>query len=1179
MKLPALILPAFTALAFTLAVPLASADPLEDGFANPPRSAQPQVWWQWMNGNITRAGITADLEAMQQIGIGGATIVNLDCGIPHGPAGFLGAEWQDDFKYAVAEANRLGLNLCVENCAGWSSSGGPWVTATNAMQKITASEVSVTGPTNFNGFLALPPTTLNFYRDIAVLAFPAPAGKPARISDFDAKAGFDDREILSSVVSSNSAGCIPLNRIVNLTAKLGPHARLRWHVPPGKWIILRIGCTLTGAVNHPAPPEGTGLECDKLSKTALDNYWNGFMQKVLDDAGPLAGQGKTLNSSLIDSYEQGDQNWTPNFREEFRKRRGYDLLKYLPVFSGRVVENPAVTERFLWDIRRTIADLFADNYYGHFSELCREHGLFSAVEPYTGPFESLQSGASLGVVMGEFWAGSQGDPSVRTAASVAHIYGKTIVGTESFTAAPDHGRWQNDPYSLKALGDLMFSEGVNRYTFHRYAMQPWTNRWPGMTMGPWGIHFERTETWWNQGKPWIDYISRCQFLLQQGRPVQDAAYFDGQSAPVETRDGEPALPIGYDFDSVDAGVLLHGATVKNGRLTLASGANYAALILPPSDINMTPQMLDGIRKLVRDGATVIGPRPQHSPSLDDYPDCDRDVQKIADELWGDCNGRTVCEHRYGKGRIIWGKPLADVFAEQDLEPDFEFHGDNPAASLVYTHRCADGSDIYFVSNQRRQFESADCTFRVSGRTPELWHPDTGIIEPAPIWSEHAGRTTVPLDFDPAGSVFVVFRNVPAGAHFESADFHEAAQSKPPRQPDLQILSAVYGYFPPSTPAWVDLTGKVKARLANGTNVVPASNDFAGNDPAPNVPKQLRVKYTLNGRTNYVEVKEGDNLIVPPSATVIQARYGQLNSTNHTMDLTKKLESRVRRGRINVRVDNDLAGRDPASGIPKELRADYRLDGVVKHIVISENDMLALPDPGLGQPPQYSVSTAAAGSPVVRIWKDGTLKLRAADGNNLAANATGLLPPQEITGPWNLNFPPNWGAPPSVTLDKLISWTGHTNDGVRYFSGTATYEKDIDIPPDRLAAGRELWLDLGIVKNFADVVLNGRDYGVLWKPPFRVNITDAARPGLNKLVVKVTNLWPNRIIGDEQLPPDCEWVGPQLKAWPQWLLDGKPSPTGRFTFTTWHHYTKDSPLLDSGLLGPVILQTAEDIVLK
>ncbi|HKW30884.1 MAG TPA: glycosyl hydrolase, partial [Verrucomicrobiae bacterium] len=866
----------------------------------------------------------------------------------------------------------------------------------------------------------------------------------------------------------------------------------RWKVPRGQWIILRLGYTPTGVNNHPAPEAGTGLECDKLDPAALEAHWDGFMQKVLDDIGPLAG--RALNCSLIDSYEVGGQDWTRNFRAEFEKRRGYDPLKFLPAFTRRVVDSPAVTERFLRDMRRTTADLFAENYYGRFAELCRRHGLQSAVEPYTGPFESLPCGAPANVVMGEFWTGSQGDPSVKLAASIAHIYGKTIVGAESFTASPEHGRWQNDPYSLKTLGDLMFCQGLNRYIFHRYALQPWTNRWPGMTMGPWGIHFERTETWWSQGKPWIDYITRCEFLLQQGRAVEDAAYFDGQSAPVEMRAGNPPLPAGYDYDAVDADVLRHGVTVKDGRITLASGANYAVLILPPDDRNLTPPMLQCLGNLVRAGATVVGPRPQHSPSLEGYPECDAQVERMADELWSNCDGKTVLEHSSGKGRIVWGKSLADIFAEQNLKPDFEFHGASAATHLAYAHRLAGDADIYFVSNQRRQFDSAECTFRVRGKFPELWHPDTGVIEPAPVWNEPDGRTTVQLDFDPAGSVFVIFRRAADGEdHIVAANGSFTA--KPARLPKLTIVSATY--------------------------------------------------------------------------TAIDGAGG--------MDVTAKLSQLAQDGRLVVIASNDTFGRDPAYLHEKELRVSYTLDGQPGRETVSEGETLMLPAIlSIGQAPEWEISLAADASPVVTAWNNGRVELRRADGKILRANAAAVPAPQKVEGAWKLNFPPGWGAPPSVTLEQLISWTDHTNRGVRYFSGTATYEKEIEVPASRLTPGRELWLELGAVKNFAEVSLNGQDFGVLWKPPFRVNVTPAAKPGVNKLVVKVTNLWPNRLIGDEQLPPDCEWDGQQLKAWPHWLLDGKPSPTGRLTFTTWHHYAKDSPLLESGLLGPVTLQTAEII---
>ncbi|MGA2246693.1 MAG: glycosyl hydrolase [Verrucomicrobiota bacterium] len=1168
----------------------APPDALESGFHHPPDSAKPQTWWHWMNGNITPEGLTADLEAMKQIGLGGATIVNVDCGIPHGNAPFMSPAWRDDFKFAAQEANRLGLELCVENCAGWSSSGGPWNTPTNAMQCLTSSETSIRGPAVFNAVLAQPPVTLGFYREIAVLAFPAAPAAPEAAANnpagpgkveitravYEAKDGGGSAEVTAKILDLLKAGkktvaannenlggdpasgsvkqlrleltldgkpetltadendtlilpsnaaelaaarshkktsvdrtfvhpepaldsaadtAIPRDRILDLTPRVGADGRLLWEVPPGDWVILRFGYTPTGVNNHPAPKEGEGLECDKFSQAALDAHWNGFMQKVLNDLGPLAG--KSLNCSLIDSYEVGDQDWTGNFRQEFEKRRGYDPLKFLPTFNHRIVDSPAVTERFLWDMRRTIADLFAENYYGHFAELCHQHGLRNAVEPYTGPFESLQCGATADLVMGEFWAGSQGNPSVKLAASVAHIYGKTVVGAESFTAGGGDGRWQNDPYSLKTLGDLMYCQGLNRYVFHRYAMQPWTNRWPGMTMGEFGFHFERTITWWQQGKAWIDYISHCQFLLQQGRTVADAAYFTGESAPVEMRAGNPALPAGYDYDAVNADVLLHGAKVKSGRITLPGGASYAVLILPPSDPEVTPAVLRRLRELVRAGATVVGQRPQHSPSLADFPRCDAQVKELADELWGQCDGSRVLENIDGKGRIVWGKPLADVFATQNLKPDFEFAGSEGGPDLAYAHRRSGDTDIYFVSNQRRRFDSPDCTFRVSGKIPELWHPDTGLIETAPVWNSQEGRTKVRLNLDPAGSVFVIFRQAAAATdHIVTAAATLGTETE--AGPKLDIQHAVY-----------------------------TAVDGAGE-----------------------------------------------------RDVTVKLADMARDGQLEVAAKNDVLGGDPATLHAKELRVDYTLGGKPGHATVHENDTLTLPDSRpVGRAPQYTVSTAPDGSPTVALWSNGRVDLTTASGKSLHAETADLSAPGEVSGPWNLSFPPNWGAPPSVTLDKLISWPDHPEDGVRYFSGTATYEKDLDLPPSRLAAAHELWLDLGTVKNFAEVTLNGQDLGVLWKPPFRVNITAVAKPGLNKLAIKVTNLWPNRLIGDEQLPPDREWSGDQLKEWPQWLLEGKPSPTGRYTFTTWHHWKKDARLLESGLMGPVTLESTAVMSVK
>jgi hypothetical protein len=461
-------------------------------------------------------------------------------------------------------------------------------------------------------------------------------------------------------------------------------------------------------------------------------------------------------------------------------------------------------------------------------------------------------------------------------------------------------------------------------------------------------------------------------------------------------------------------------------------------------------------------------------------------------MWGPCDGKAATENTDGNGRIVWGRPPADVFADQHLKPDFEFHAAAGSPKLEYIHRTTPDADIYFVSNQNRVFGSAECTFRVTGKVPELWHPDTGAVEPAPVWSGNDGRTTVHLDLDPAGSVFVVFR---AGA--------------------------------------VDPGHVVSIDGAPAGPVVPGA--------------KLEIRHAV-----YTAVDHGGSL-----------------------DVTGKLAGLIRDGRLEVVVKNDVLGPDPASMRKKELRVDYTLGGKPGHATVAENQTLMIPaGDEIGTAPPMEASVGGGSSPVVKFWSDGRADLHTAAGVVLHAEAGDLPAPVEITGGWKLSFPPNWGAPATVQLDRLMSWTDHPDAGVRYFSGTATYEKDVDITADQLKSGREIWLDLGKVKNLAAVSVNGHDLPVLWKAPFRTDITAAAKAGVNKLVVRVTNLWPNRLIGDEQLPADCEWDGSQLKRWPQWLLDGKPSPTGRFTFATWHFYSKDSPLLESGLIGPVTLRSAQ-----
>jgi len=666
------------------------ADNLERGFATPPASAKPWVFWFWMNGNIIKEGITADLEAMQRVGIGGVLLMDVNDDNPQGRVRYAGREWYDMVKHAAQEASRLGLEICIYNCGGYTSSGGPWTTVDHAMQTVVTSEKPVHGPMDFDAILPPPPKKLDSYHDIAVLAFRAPPGQGMGAQDFapkvttsvaQAEAGkLGDGKIGTAVVfpllkpgaaphfiqfefakpygarqltlQPGPAGHIytghgtievsddgqtfrpvttfylsesqenrtmtinftPVSarfyrvrftdfstwpnglvlaavdltpnlginnvsekafysrggdyqaagdeaftpdqvvtraKIVDLTSRLGADGKLSWAVPEGDWIILRVGYTPTGVKNHPVGKEGTGLECDKMSRKAVEAHWAGLMDKVIKEVGPLAG--KTLRSVHIDSWEVGSQNWTPKFREEFQKRRGYDLRPFLPALRGRVVDSPEVTERFLWDFRRTIADLFAENYSGVFAELAHKNGLLYSVEPYADcPTDDLQYGSYADIPMTEFWAGGGGRGFNELAASIAHVYGRKIVGAEAFTAAPEQGKWLKDPFSLKATGDFAWSQGVNRFIIHRYAHQPWTQpaHYPGMTMDWWGTHFERTLTWWEQSRAWLQYIARSQYLLQQGLAVADVCFFVGDGAPNTFKRGpaQTRLPPGYGFD-------------------------------------------------------------------------------------------------------------------------------------------------------------------------------------------------------------------------------------------------------------------------------------------------------------------------------------------------------------------------------------------------------------------------------------------------------------------------------------------------------------------------------------------------------------------------------------------------------------------------------------------------------
>ncbi len=1078
-------------------------DRLAKEFLNPPDYAKPHTWWHWINDNITKEGIRADLEAMKEIGIGGAQIFNVDVGVPLGDVKFMSDKWREMIGHAIKEAERLGLEICVHNGPGWSSSGGPWVRPEHAMQFVITSQIEVKGPAHFSGAIPRPHKPDNpgawgfsgdiqsdFYRDIAVLAFPKPK-EGLKIENLQGKAGYIRTDNLQPLLPSagfSPDSLINPQKIVDLTGRMQADGHLEWDVPEGEWVILRLGYTPTGKASHPTVPEARGFECDKFSREAVQAFWEeGMLKAIMEEAGPLTG--KVWNNVLIDSYEVGNQNWTPRMSEEFQKRRGYSIYPFLPVLAGYVVGSPEISERFLWDFRRTLAELFAENYSGYFAELCHKHGMKLSIEPYgNGPFEDITYGGRADIPMGEFWVEGWATETCKLAGSIGHVYGHRIIGAESFTAG--EGRWQSHPYAIKTLGDRVYTLGVNRFIFHRYAHQPWLNWKPGMTMGPFGFNFDRTNTWWEMGKAWIKYLTRCQYLLQQGVFVGDVLFFVGEHAPNSALWRPDLKAKGYDYDSCNAEVLLTRIKVQNGYLTLPDGTRYRLLVLPDSEF-MTPEVAGKVRDLVKAGAIVIGPKPRKSPSLTNYPKCDEEVRRIADDVWGNCDGKTVKEHTYGKGKVIWGKALEDVLKELNLPPDFE----STDPHITFIHRRDGDVDIYFLSNQSYFSREVSCTFRVKGKVPELWHPDTGRMEKAVVYQEKGGRITLPIRFDPAGSVFVVFRE-----KAKEKDHLVALQAKPigeeKRVPKLEIKRAVY-----------------------------EAVDGAGG-----------------------------------------------------ADVTEILRSYIKEGRIFINVNNTTMGGDPTPLHYKRLVVEYTLDGKSYTIVVPENEDLQIPSLEVGGFPTWEAARKD-GKVELIAFVPGTYEYTKADGKKGKVQVSSLPGPVEIGGPWEVYFPPNWGAPERIVLERLISWTEHEDFGVRHFSGTATYRKEFDVPKEMLQPKYRLYLDLGDVQIMAQVKLNGRDLGIFWKPPFRLDITDVVRPGRNQLEVKVTNLWINRLIGDEHFPDDCEWDGPRLKEFPKWFLEGRPRPVKeRLTFATWKFYSKNSPLVPSGLIGPVVLRVAERIPL-
>jgi len=927
---------------------------LVKAFQSPPDSARPWAYWFWINGNVTKEGITADLEAMRQVGLGGALWmwaggVDVELKVVDGcPVKFMDPQWWELMRHTVREADRLGLKINLNNGSGWSHSGGPWVKPEHSMQRLRlGQEFRLKGPTHWETAIGDGPL-------VGAIGYPLQSQEKGE--------GQPPADILDG------------HGAVNLTDKVDAQGRLAWDVPPGAWIVEVLRHSSTGERPHPIVSGEGGWECDKLSPEAVEENWKGFVLRVLNECGSEAR--RVIQWAHVDSYEFGPQTWTPKFRNEFQRRCGYDPLPYLPAVLGRVVTNPEVSARFLWDFRRVRADLFAEGIGRHFRDLCQREGVALTTEPHLIPevFDQIQYGGHVSEPVGNFlgerrthWYAENPPvgPEIHLAkgeASAACTYGLNgVVWAEAFTGVDHAHAWKESPEYLRTWGDLWLTEGINRFCFHCWAHSPSLTQRPGITLGPWGIHFDRCNTWFDLATGYIMYLTRSQFMLQQGLPVVDVCMFTGDGVTAEFPRHPELRAAGYDYHGLTIEVL-RDAKVADGWIILPSGMRYR--LLATYSREMRPETIRKLRELAEAGATVMGLKPEDAPGLVGYPASRDEVRKIAEELWGTdaAAGRKgrVC----GRGRVFWAEPERpalstagcgvaaylscvreiEVLREMGVAPDFEYKmsgKENSDNMLAYTHRHEGETDFYFVSNQAGRTRKEDCTFRSTGRRPELWDAVTGEVRDLPVYREQNGRTTVPLDFAPGQSFFIVFRRA--------------------------------------------------------------------------------------------------------------AEAGPRSETGRNFD--------------------DL-----------------------KSIV-------------------------------------------------------------ELTGHWQVSFDPRWGGPEKpVAFAELEDWTKRPEEGIKYYSGKATYRKTFDFPADQ--SGRRIYLDLGRVKELAEVRLNGKGLGIAWCAPWRIEITGAVRTGTNELDLVVANQWVNRLIRDAALPPEK-----------------------RFTWTTWNPYQPGSPLLPSGLLGPVTLRTTREVNMR
>ena len=871
---------------------------IHTGFVNPHDTNNVWCYWYWIGDDISKDGITKDLEAMKEVGIGAAFIGNINPQEVDGPVPMLSEAWWDHMVHAVNEGKRIGVDIGTFNCPGWSMSGGPWVKPEMAMRHLVFSEAKVQGGKKVEIKLEKP---RDEFQDTYILAFPilqagetflnsqnsnvetkpeitnANAlidGSTSTVAFFDAASneysieikseeiitarsiqlfpgqnGFDancelfalineeyrsiksflfERQNTNVNVGPDRYGAVAISlpginskvfrlvckqegrrwradvgfseikiseepvlehfvekklgkmypsplpnwdsyiwenqqeinnnqlkiddkQILDISDRMDTAGLLTWQAPEGEWVVMRFGMTPTGTKNAPSAPQGKGYEIDKANSKIARFHYEQYVGELLKRV-PEENR-DALKYVIADSYEMGSQNWTDGFEQQFAEKFGYNPKSYLPVFAGKVVNGVEESNRFLWDLRRAVADAVAYEYVGGLRQISNENNLKLWLENYGHwgfPSEFLMYGGQSDMVAGEFWnEGTLGNIECKSGSSSAHIYGKPITSAEAFTAAQK--AYLRHPALLKKRGDWSFTEGINHFVLHLYIHQPDDNRVPGVNAW-FSTEFNRHNTWFRQSKTWIEYLRRCQHLLQQGQYVADVCYFIGEDAPMMTGARNPELPEGYSYDYINAEVILERLSVKGGKFILPDGTSYSLMILPPNK-TMRPELLTKIEELVRQGGVIFGQAPEKSPSLSNYPECDIQVKELAQKLWGADKEAGSGIIKYGNGLVLDELDLQAAMEVLKIDKDVDLNTDLP---VLWTHRSMPGMEIYFLTNQSEKEIDLEPSFRVNGLKPQLWDAVTGEIRSLNEYAEKDERIIVPIKMEAHQSWFVVF---------------------------------------------------------------------------------------------------------------------------------------------------------------------------------------------------------------------------------------------------------------------------------------------------------------------------------------------------------------------------------------------------------------------------------------